>query len=230
VYFEPDVVPLHHFDIFIMDDEPERQAQDEKQGEQIVNSSYFIFLEFFTKFYQANFSTWANNQKIVGHTKNRTEPAREPGQARWPGPISLEGPSGGSPQFFSRTHVFDFHVCSENFREIKKRKRWVLGHSFLDYLKERDWSSGIHPNSHPFAPALARAAAMMSLRRQEVKLGVEKPLEPVEVKPCELKPTMEIERTARIRCGGCVPTGPIASRHPVNEEKVSTSVRRSERL
>jgi hypothetical protein len=100
VYFEPDVVPLHHFDIFIMDDEPERQAQDEKQGEQIVNSSYFIFLEFFTKFYQANFSTWANNQKIVGHTKNRTEPAREPGQARWPGPISLEGPSGGSPQFF----------------------------------------------------------------------------------------------------------------------------------
>jgi hypothetical protein len=26
VYFEPDVVPLHHIDIFIMEDEPERQA------------------------------------------------------------------------------------------------------------------------------------------------------------------------------------------------------------
>jgi hypothetical protein len=26
VYYEPDVVPLHHIDIFIMEDEPERQA------------------------------------------------------------------------------------------------------------------------------------------------------------------------------------------------------------
>jgi hypothetical protein len=26
VYFEPDGVPLHHIDIFIMEDEPERQA------------------------------------------------------------------------------------------------------------------------------------------------------------------------------------------------------------
>jgi hypothetical protein len=26
VYYEPDVVPLHHVDILIMEDEPERQA------------------------------------------------------------------------------------------------------------------------------------------------------------------------------------------------------------
>jgi hypothetical protein len=26
IYYEPDVVPLHHIDVFIMEDEPERQA------------------------------------------------------------------------------------------------------------------------------------------------------------------------------------------------------------
>jgi hypothetical protein len=28
VYFEPGVVPIHHIDIFTMEDEPERQALD----------------------------------------------------------------------------------------------------------------------------------------------------------------------------------------------------------
>jgi hypothetical protein len=51
-----------------------------------------------------------------------------------------------------------------------------------------------------------------------------------EVKRCELKLPVEIKRTARIRCGGCVPTGAIASRNPVKEEKVSTPVRRSVRI
>jgi hypothetical protein len=32
VYYEPDVVPLHHVDVFTMEEEPERPAQDEKQG------------------------------------------------------------------------------------------------------------------------------------------------------------------------------------------------------
>jgi hypothetical protein len=41
---------------------------------------------------------------------------------------------------------------------------------------------------------------------------------------------MEIKRTARIHCGGCVPTGAIASRYDVKEERVSTLVRRSERI
>jgi hypothetical protein len=51
-----------------------------------------------------------------------------------------------------------------------------------------------------------------------------------EAKRCELKLPVEIKRTARIRCGGHVPTGAIASRNPVEEEKVPTPVRRSARI
>jgi hypothetical protein len=58
VYFELDIVPLHHIDVFIMEDE------------HYVNSPSFIFLEFLMKFYQDNFFTWARNSKIVGHAKN----------------------------------------------------------------------------------------------------------------------------------------------------------------
>jgi hypothetical protein len=42
---------------------------------------------------------------------------------------------------------------------------------------------------------------------------------------CELK--LPVKRTARIRCGGRVPTGALASRNPVEGEKVPTPVRRS---
>jgi hypothetical protein len=41
-----------------------------------------------------------------------------------------------------------------------------------------------------------------------------------EAKRCELKLPAEIKRTARIRCGGRVPTGAIASCNPVEAEKV----------
>jgi ferredoxin len=51
-----------------------------------------------------------------------------------------------------------------------------------------------------------------------------------EAKRCELKLPVEIKRTACIHCGGCVPTGAIASRNPVKEEKVPTPVRRSARI
>jgi hypothetical protein len=51
-----------------------------------------------------------------------------------------------------------------------------------------------------------------------------------EAKRCELKLPIEIKRTARIRCGGRVPTGAIASRNPVKEEKVPTPVRRPARI
>jgi hypothetical protein len=64
----------------------------------------------------------------------------------------------------------------------------------------------------------------------EIKLGAEEPLKPEEAKRCELKLPMEIKGAARIRCGGRVPTGAIASRHHVKEERVSTLVRRSERI
>jgi hypothetical protein len=51
-----------------------------------------------------------------------------------------------------------------------------------------------------------------------------------EAKRCELKLPVEINRTARIRCGGRVPTGAITSRNPVEGEKVPTPVRRSTRI
>jgi hypothetical protein len=41
-----------------------------------------------------------------------------------------------------------------------------------------------------------------------------------EAKRCELKLPVEIKRTARIRCGGRFLTGAIASRNPVEGEKV----------
>jgi hypothetical protein len=51
-----------------------------------------------------------------------------------------------------------------------------------------------------------------------------------EAKRCELKLPVEIKRTAHIRCGGRVPTRAIASRNPVEEEKVPMPVRRSARI
>jgi hypothetical protein len=51
-----------------------------------------------------------------------------------------------------------------------------------------------------------------------------------EARRCELKLPVEIKRIARIRCGGRVLTGAIASRNPVKEEKVPTSVRKSARI
>jgi hypothetical protein len=51
-----------------------------------------------------------------------------------------------------------------------------------------------------------------------------------DAKRCKLKLPVEINRTAGIRCGGRVPTGAIASRNPVEEEKVPTPVRRSARI
>jgi hypothetical protein len=32
VYYEPDVVPLHHIDVFTMEEESEHLAEDVKQG------------------------------------------------------------------------------------------------------------------------------------------------------------------------------------------------------
>jgi hypothetical protein len=45
-----------------------------------------------------------------------------------------------------------------------------------------------------------------------------------EAKRCELKLPVKIKRTARIHCGGRVPTGAIASHNPVEGEKFPTPV------
>jgi hypothetical protein len=70
---------------------------------------------------------------------------------------------------------------------------------------------------------------MVSPRSVELKQGAEEP-SMEETKRCELKLPVEIKRTTRIRCGGRVPTGAIASCNPVEEEKVPTPVRRSARI
>jgi hypothetical protein len=61
----------------------------------------------------------------------------------------------------------------------------------------------------------------------ELKLEAKKP-SMEEAMRCELK--LPVKRTARIRCGGCVPTGALASRNPVEGEKVPTPIRRSARI
>jgi hypothetical protein len=66
---------------------------------------------------------------------------------------------------------------------------------------------------------------MVSPRSLELSKAKETSME--EAKRCELKLPVEIKRTARIRCGGCVLTGAIASRNPIKEEKVPTPIRRS---
>jgi hypothetical protein len=70
---------------------------------------------------------------------------------------------------------------------------------------------------------------MVSPRSVELKQGAKEP-SMEEAKRCEVKITAEIKRTARIRCGGRVPIGAIASRNPVKEEKVPTPIRRSARI
>jgi hypothetical protein len=70
---------------------------------------------------------------------------------------------------------------------------------------------------------------MVSPRSVELKQGAKEP-SMEEAKRCELKLPVEIKRTARIRCGGRVPTGAIASRNPAEEEKVPTPVQRSARI
>jgi hypothetical protein len=131
------------------------------------------------------------------------------------------------PSVSSGTRVFDFLVGSKNFREVKKRKK-IDSMAFLPGLFKGTRLELENPSQ--FASFCTQAAAMTSPRSVEIKLGAEKPLKTEEAKRCELKPSMEIKRTARIRCGGRVPTGLIASRHHVKEERVSTPVSRLERI
>jgi hypothetical protein len=64
-------------------------------------------------------------------------------------------------------------------------------------------------------------------RSLELKIEAKKP-SMEEAMRCELK--LPVKRTARIRCRGRVPTGALASRNPVEGEKVPTPVRRSARV
>jgi hypothetical protein len=70
---------------------------------------------------------------------------------------------------------------------------------------------------------------MVSPKSVELKQSTEEP-SMEEAKRCELKLPVEIKRTARIHCGGRVPTRAIASHNPFKEEKVLTPVQRSARI
>jgi hypothetical protein len=89
-YYEPDIVPLHHVDVFTMEEEPEHPPGMKNKAWIFVNSFSFNFLEFLTKIYWANFFPWAKKAKKGRCTKNRTDSAPETG---WAGRPSPTGPS-----------------------------------------------------------------------------------------------------------------------------------------
>jgi hypothetical protein len=130
------------------------------------------------------------------------------------------------PQFFPRLCLFDFLLWSENFKGSLKKENAVSRVFLFGLFNLSNWELG---NTSHLAFSCTQAVAMMSPKSAELKQGTEEP-SMEEGKRCELKLPVEIKRTARIRCGGRVPTGAIASRNPVKEEKVPTPVRRSARI
>jgi hypothetical protein len=122
--------------------------------------------------------------------------------------------------------LFDFLLRSENFKGSLNKENEVPRVFLFKLFILPNW---LLRNPSHLAFFCTHAAAMVSPRSVELKQGAEELLME-EAKRCELKLLVEIKRTARIRCRGCVPTGAIASRNPVKEEKVPTLVRRSPRI
>jgi hypothetical protein len=191
-----------------------------------VNSFSFIFLEFLAKIYWANFFHGLRKRK-KGSTRE-TGPDRPPEQGGPAGPVrpAQWGPDGGSPRFFLEMLLFDFLLRSENFKGSLNKENEVPRIFLFGQFICLNWELG---NPSHLAIFCTHTAAMVSPRSVELKQGVEES-SMEEVKRCELKLPVEIKRTALIRCGGRVPTGAIASRNPVKEEKVPTPVRRSARI
>jgi hypothetical protein len=130
------------------------------------------------------------------------------------------------PGVFPELLFFDFLLRSENLKGSLNKEIEVPRVFLFELFIWPNWELG---NPSHRAIFCTHAAAMASLRSLELKQGANEP-SMEEVKRCELKLPVEIKRTAHIRCGGRVPTGAIASRNPVEEEKVPTPVRRSARI
>jgi hypothetical protein len=176
-----------------------------------VNSFSFIFVEFLVKIYWANFFSWAKNAKKGG--SQETRPDRPPQQG---GPAGLVRPAqggagSGSPRFSPRMLLFDFILWSENFKGSLNKENAVSRVFLFGQFIWLNWELG---NPSHLAFFCTHAAAMVSPKSIELKQGAKEP-SMEEAKRCELKLPMEIKRTARIHCGGRVPTGAIASRNPV---------------
>jgi hypothetical protein len=119
--------------------------------------------------------------------------------------------------------LFDFLLQSENFKgSLKKENEVPRVFLFRLFI----WPNWELENQSLQAIFCTHAAAIVFPRSLELKQEAKEP-SMEEAKRCELKLPVEIKRTTRIRCGGRVPTGAIASRNPVEEEKVPTPVRRS---
>jgi hypothetical protein len=122
--------------------------------------------------------------------------------------------------------LFDFLLRSENFKGSLKKENGVPRVFLFGLFIWPNWELGNQPFQAIFCTL---AAAIVSPRSLELKLEAKEP-SMEEAKRCELKLPVEIKRTARIRYGGRVPTGAIASHNPVEGEKVPTPVRRSARI
>jgi hypothetical protein len=120
--------------------------------------------------------------------------------------------------------IFDFLLWSENFKGSLKKENEVLKVFLFGLFIWPNWELGNQPLQAIFCTL---AAAIVPPRSLELKLEAKKP-SMEEAMRCELK--LPVKRTARIRCGGHVPTGALASRNPVEGEKVPTPVRRSARI
>jgi hypothetical protein len=119
--------------------------------------------------------------------------------------------------------LFDFLHHSENFKGSLKKKNEVPRAFLFRLFIWPNWELGNQPLQAIFC---THAAAIVPPRSLELKQEAKEP-SMEEAKRCELKLPVEIKRTARIHCEGHVPIGAIASRNPVEGEKVPTPVRRS---
>jgi hypothetical protein len=140
---------------------------------------------------------------------NRTGPAPGIGWASRPSRI---GPGGPLRRF---APVFDFLLQLENFKGSLNKEIEVPRVFLFELFIWPNWELG---NPSHQAYFCTHVAAMASLRSSELKQGAKEPLME-EVKRCKLKLPVEIKRTARIYCGGRVPTGAIASRNPVEKRE-----------
>jgi hypothetical protein len=156
---------------------------------------------------------------VVHEKPDRTDPRNRVGR-----PAQSDRPSGAPaafrPWLFPGKLLFDFLLRSENFKGSLNKEIEVPWVFLFGLFIWPNWELG---NPSHQAYFCTHAAAMLSPRCVELKQGTEEP-SMEEAKRCELKLPVEIKRTARIRCGGRVPTGAITSRNPVKEEKVPTPV------
>jgi hypothetical protein len=116
--------------------------------------------------------------------------------------------------------LFDFLLWSENSKRSLNKENEVSRVFLFGLFIWPNWELA---NPSHLAIFCTHAAAMVSPRSIELNQGAKEP-SMEEAKRCELKLPVEIKRTARIRCGGRVPTGAIASCNLVKKENVPTPI------